>query len=179
MRTLPFILSLIAAPLFAQDRAGNDTPGEWVVTHHKPFGLWDSFCDERTTGDLVEQRCYLRYVEVYSPRPNFGALFVFITPDGVEFGMERGIRFPEDGLRIEQAGATVWAENSRSCRRGGDCTLTGTAAQSFLETVSNGGVLRFEFTDRTGTAQDLSWDLSQMDMAVTDYRENARARDLL
>ena len=39
-------------------------------------------CDERKTGDLLEQRCYLRYVDVFSPRPNFGAIFAFVTADG-------------------------------------------------------------------------------------------------
>ena len=183
MRILTQILALtvatLAAPVIAQDRDGNDTPGEWVITHHKPYGLWDSFCDERRTGDLLEERCYLRYVDVFSPRPNFGALFVFVTPDGVEIGLERGTRFEEDGMRIETDGAMTWVENRRSCRRGGECVLEERDAQAFLDAASAGGALRFTFIDRHGAAQDLSWDLSQMEDALTDYRANAADRNLL
>ncbi len=47
---LALALGLAALPAPAQDRAGNDTPGDWVVTHHAHFGLWDSVCDELTGG---------------------------------------------------------------------------------------------------------------------------------
>ncbi|MEL6610410.1 MAG: hypothetical protein AAFO93_16005 [Pseudomonadota bacterium] len=183
MRILIALIAILAAPLgsqaTAQDRAGNDTPGEWVVTHHTPFGLWDSFCDERTTGETLEQRCYLRYVEVYAPRPNFGAIFTFITPDEVEFGMESGIRLIGDGLRIEQDGEIAWQETRRSCQTGGACTLDGGAADAFLDTASDGGTLAITLRDRQGIVREMFWDLSQMDAALTDYRAEAQKRDLL
>ena len=180
MRSFLFaILFLLPLAVTAQDRAGNDTPGEWRVTHHTPFGLWDSFCDERRTAELLEQRCYLRYVEVFSPRPNFGAMFIFITPSGIEFGTERGTRFAPDGFRIEREGAVVWRETRRACLRGRSCTLGGAEADAFLETIAKGGALRFEFVDRHGQAQDLTWDLSVMDKALADHRAEARARGLL
>ena len=71
MRILCLVLALAAVPATAQDRAGNDTPGDWRVTHHAHFGLWDSVCDERDglNGAAPERRCYVRYVDVFSPNP--------------------------------------------------------------------------------------------------------------
>lgn len=171
-------MALLPFSAMAQDRAGNDTAGEWKVTHHKPFGLWDSFCDERTTGDALEQRCYVRYVEVFSPRPTFGAMFAFITPDGVEFGMERGIRFINDGLHIKQSDAIVWKETRRPCSRGNDCRLEGDAAKDLLSIMSQGGALIAEFNDRQGNPQRLEWDLSRMDEILADYQAQSKARGL-
>jgi len=37
-------------------------------------------CDEREEYGTLKQRCYIRWVDVYAERPNFGALFTFITP---------------------------------------------------------------------------------------------------
>ncbi|MEM1235575.1 MAG: hypothetical protein AAGI10_01310 [Pseudomonadota bacterium] len=177
MRMFLLLLAL-ASPAFAQDRDGNDTPGEWVITHQKAFGLWDSFCDERTTGDLLEERCYLRYVEVYSPRPDFGAVFAFITPDGVEFGLERSIRYIGDGLHVTRDGETVWKEERRSCRNGGACTLEGEDADALLDIFAEGGTLHIDLEQRN-TEYRLAWDLSRMDEALEDYRREAAARGLL
>jgi len=121
MRILALLLSAlcISSAATAQDRAGNDTPGEWKPTHHEITDLWDSVCDERTTGTLIEERCYIRYVDVFSDRPNFAAQFVFITPDQdglkVEFGIERRTQFADDGFKILSNGQPIWTLDRR-CR---------------------------------------------------------------
>ena len=179
-RLISFLcLTLLPSLVFAQDRAGRDTPGEWVVTHYQPFGLWDSICDERTTGDLREERCYLRYVEVYSPHPNFGAVFVFVTPDGVDIGLERGTRFPEDGMRIEKDGTTLWQAEKRACLRGRDCSFQADEADTLLDHMSAGQTLRLQFTDSNGIARDLTWDLAPFGPALADFRQNAGQRGLI
>lgn len=172
------ILIVWAAPTWAQDRDGNDTPGEWVVTHQAAYGLWDVFCDTRTTGDLREERCYIRYVEVFSPRPNFGAMFVFVTQDGVEFGMEPGTLFGDTGPQILRDGASVWVDNRLGCRTGVTCTLAAADADDFLAAASGGGTLRMVFTDRHGQPQNLMWDLTRFADAVTDWRTEIAARNL-
>ena len=179
MRALIALLILLAAPLAAQDRAGRDTPGEWVVTHHQPFGLWDSFCDERTTDDVTEERCYLRYVDVFSPPPKFAAIFVFITPQGGDFGLERGTRLVEGGFRAETAGEVTWSTTRRGCLRGGACNFADDEADALYAALSKGGELRLTFTDNHGQAQDLTWDLTPFAEALADYRANAATRGLL
>ncbi|MEY1556113.1 hypothetical protein AB3Y40_10815 [Yoonia sp. R2331] len=172
------LLACMASVGVAQDRDGNDTPGEWVVTHQAAYGLWDVFCDERTTGDLTEERCYIRYVEVFSARPKFGAMFVFVTGAGVEFGMEAGTVFPGEGPQIIRDDAQVWVDNRLGCRTGLTCTMDGEAAQDFLNAARGGGVLQMTFTDRHGAPQDLRWDLTRFDAAFADWRAQSAARDL-
>lgn len=174
MRWMIMVLALLAGFASAQDRDGNDTPGEWQVTYQKPYGLWDVFCDARDD----EERCYIRYVEVYAPRPDFGAMFVFVTPDGIDFGMEAGTLFGETGPRIELDGAQVWAANGLGCRTGVSCNLTGNAATAFLDAARNGGTLRMTFTDRQGREQDLAWGLSRFADAFADWQNQSTARGL-
>lgn len=175
------LLCCLLAPhaVFAQDRQGNDTPGDWVVDHYKPFGLWDSICDHRMTGDVKEVRCYLRYVEVFSPRPNFAAQFVFVTPGPeVEIGLERGTRFPKDGIRIEGTGGTLWSTNRILCRTGFACTFAGDEAQTLLTAMTDGTTFAFDFTDRHGMPRELRWDLTAFADALADFTRESTARHL-
>ncbi|MEO0676955.1 MAG: hypothetical protein AAFZ02_05290 [Pseudomonadota bacterium] len=171
MRTILAFL-MLATPALAQDREGNDTPGEWVVTHQQAFGLWESFCDERTTGDLLEERCYLRYVDVYSQDP-FGAAFVFVTPGAVEIALGRA-RTVGDGVHITRGGETVWSLGETRCA---PCTLEGEAASTLLEAFAAGGTFHLDFEGRSGETR-LAWDLAQMADALDDYRAQSAARGL-
>lgn len=172
-------LLLTALPAFAQDRDGNDTPGEWKVTHHKPFGLWDSFCDERKTGDSLEERCYLRYVDVFSPRPNFGAMFAFITPDGrIEFGIETGTAFKKDGFALIKDGTPIWTLTGRPCLFGGTCTFEGEEATALTTHMRNADSFRFDFIDRHETEQSLTWDMTRYSKALDDMLAAAATRGL-
>ena len=173
------LLILMASSLSAQDRAGNDTPGEWVITEQKSYGLWESFCDRRITGDVTEERCYLRYVDVFSDRPNFAAQFMFVTPDEVEFGIERGTRFSENGFRITNGAEVLWNNSRLSCLRGRECTYRGVDAVDLLETMERGETFEFEFTDRNGNEQLLNWDLTVFGDAMKNYRANALSKGLL
>ncbi len=175
--TLCFLL--IPAALAAQDRDGNDTPGDWVVDHYKPFGLWDVICDHRDTNGTKDQRCYIRYVEVFSPRPKFAAQFVFVTPGPkVEIGLEAGTRFPKNGLRIEGAGETLWHSNRILCRTGLSCTFEGAEGEMLLTAMARGTVFAFDFTDRHGMAQSLRWDLTRFGEALADYDSERGKRGL-
>lgn len=184
MRWLYLVLwcLMVPAATLAQDRSGRDRPSDWVVKHYAAFGLWDSICDERVeSGDLV-QRCYLRYVDVYSSRPRFGAVFAFVfANDGetdIEFGFERGVRYREGGFRIERDGKTVWTL-SNDCLRSGPCLFQQDDAASMLETFARGGRLVQHFTDRYGEIRRLQWDLWRFAEALEDYRGAAAQRALL
>ncbi len=183
VHTVTLILAILAAPPApAQDRAGRDTPGEWIVDHYRPFGLWDSICDHRTTGDVMGQRCYLRYVEVFSPRPTFAAQFVFVTPGPeIEIGLERGTRFAPGGMRIEAGSATIWTTDRRGCmapRLGSSCVFTGEDAADLLAALTRGAAFLFDFTDRHAQPQSLRWDLTRFAYALADFEREAAARGL-
>lgn len=177
------LLLATALPSGAQDRDGNNTPGDWVVTHQKPFGLWDSVCDERPEGDGMHLRCYLRYVDVFSPRPAFAAHFVFVTPepDGavrIEYGSERGSRFVQGGNRIERDGVAQWTATRAACLTGDTCVFTGQEAAAIYDTLKSGGAWRFDFADRHGKIQALAWDLAPFAAAAADFEAQSTARGL-
>lgn len=167
----------------AQDRAGRDTPGEWRVTHQERFGLWDSFCDERKTGDQLEERCYIRFVDVFSPHPEFGAVFLFITPEGggdrVEFGFERGTRFADGGFHVAGDADSTWQITRDTCLRGRECVFEGVDARDLLDRFDKGDGLILRFTDRHGADQDRYWDLGRFSAIYADYRNEATKRELL
>jgi hypothetical protein len=182
MLRLALALTLAALPALAQDRQGRDTAGDWIVTHYQPFGLWDSICDERSEGAGLHRRCYLRYVDVFSPHPAFAAHFVFVTPDGpgvrIEYGAEPGTRFAPGGHRIERDGAAVWTPADDACLAGGRCVIAGAGAEQLYRTLRGGGAWRFDFTDRHGRAQSLAWDLTPFATAAADFEAETARRGL-
>jgi hypothetical protein len=166
----------------AQDRKVNNTTGDWVVTHQKHFGLWDSVCDERMEGEAMHRRCYIRYVDVFSPRPDFAAHFLFVTPesDGVriEYGSEPGTRFARGGNRIERESEAVWSTNRAACLTGGTCVFAGVEAAELYAMLKHGGTWRFDFADRHGHVQSLDWSLSPFAAAAEDFEAEAASRGL-
>ena len=166
----------------AQDRDGNDTAGDWRPTHFERFGGWDSICDERGADQDLQQRCYIRYVDVFSARPKFGAVFSFITPDGrghkVEFGIETGVRYQEDGFQIEHDKHVLWML-SAECRKARPCVLTDQAASDFIGVTRKGfGELVHRFTGRHGIAHNLKWPIAPLKRALDDFERAAAERGL-
>lgn len=177
------LLSCLPATLWAQDRQGNDTPGDWRVDVFEQQGVWSAICDWRDEDGAPHRRCYIRYVDVFSPRPDFAAQFLFVTPqaDGprVDFGIEAGTIFAVDGFRIERAGATVWQTRHPGCLTGLTCRFRGADGAALLDEMRTGGTFRFTFTDRHGTARDLGWPLEGFDAAWRRFAAESGARGLM
>ena len=177
------LIFLSALPAFAQDLQGNDTAGNWRVTHHEIFGIWNSICDERDENDALVQRCYLRRAEVFSSRPKFAAQFMFITPepDGfkIEIGIEPGTFFNPSGFRIEKEQDVIWRTRRPGCLTGLSCTFEEHRADGLLDAMLNGDAYRFEFRDRHGQSQDLTWPLDEFGAAWADFNTQSQQRNLL
>lgn len=183
MRTVILLIALIWTTLAAaQGTDGSDRPGDWRVTHYESYGIWNSVCDERGPTEALTQRCYIRWVDVFSPRPNFAAMFLFVTSgeDGaaVEFGMEPGTLFLPGDFRIEKDGAVIWFSNRPGCLTGLSCLFAREEAAELLLAMRNGGALRFTFRDRHGQGQDLTWPLDGIADAIADFERNLNARGL-
>lgn len=140
-------------------------------------------CDEREEAGTLRQRCYLRRVDVFSPRPDFAAQFLFITPQAqgyeVDFGMEAGTLFAPNGFRIETMQGDVWRTRRIGCLTGLSCTFAGPDAAHLIDSMQDGDAFRFTFRDRHGQPQDLSWSLAAFDAAWADFQEQSGLRDLL
>ena len=182
MRWILFLL-LPALPVLAQDLDGNDTAGNWRVTHHEIFGIWNSICDEREETGALRQRCYIRRAEVFSFRPNFAAQFVFVTPEPggfkVEFGIEPGTFFNPSGFRIDKGEETIWRTRRPGCLTGLGCTFEDQCAQELLDAMLAGDAYRFVFRDRHGQSQDLTWPLGTFGTAWADFTAQSQQRNLL
>lgn len=169
-------------PVTAQDLDGNDTAGNWVVTHFEQFGIYLSSCDQRPENGALKQRCYLRYVDVFSPRPNFGAQFFFVVKGDqgleVDFGMEPGTLFSPNGFRIEGDGGDIWKTRRVGCLIGLACTFKADEADTLLQAMQDGTSFRFTFRDRHGQAQDLTWPLAGFSDALSDFYEQSSLRGL-
>lgn len=178
-----FILLATALPGLAQDLSGNDTAGNWRVTHFKTFGIWTSSCDERMEHGVLRQRCYIRHVDVFSPSPDFAAQFLFVlAEDGresVDFGMEPGTLFNPNGFRIEAKDTVTWRTRRPGCLTGLRCRFDDAAAAELLMAMTGGDQMRFVFVDRHGAPRDLSWPLAGFNAAMDDFRDQSRARGLL
>ncbi|MCE8510626.1 hypothetical protein KBY28_19405 [Ruegeria pomeroyi] len=185
MRFLIHLLlsALIALPALAQDMQGNDTAGNWRVTHHRLIGIWDSMCDERVEQGQLVQRCYLRHVDVFSPQPRFAAQYLFVTPEGtgfaVEIGIEPGTLFAPGGIRIERAGERLWHSNWPGCLAGLGCTFSEGSAEDLITAMRQGESFRFTFRDRHGKAQDRNWPLTQFEAAWQDFLSQSHQRGLI
>ncbi len=183
MRHLIFTLALFCAnAVAAQDVDGTDTASNWRATHFETFGIYLSSCDERMEGDALKQRCYLRYVDVFSPQPNFAAQFFFVvnTDDGpeVDFGLEPGTLFSPNGFRIEDMGGDIWKTRRIGCLTGLSCTFSGEDAAILLQAMQDGTAFRFTFRDRHGKAQDLTWPLLGFAEAMADFKAQSAKRGL-
>ncbi len=184
-RILTLIAALIAAapPAAAQDRQGNNRPSDWLITHFFVSGIWESMCDERIEDGALRQRCYIRRVDVFSPRPEFAAQFVFITPEPgglrVEFGVESGTLFDPDGFRIETGDAVSWSTRRGGCLTGLACVFETGDSPPLIKAMSAGGDFRFTFIDRHGNPRDLIWPLDGFGKALSDFRAQSAARGLL
>jgi invasion protein IalB len=178
MRMIIFSLALT----FGHAAHAQDTPGNWRPTLHKMWGLWDLICDEQGAAESLEQRCYLRYVDVFSPAPQFAGHFVFITyADGTprfEYGAEHGTRFDVDGWAIHHASGALWTPAQRTCLRGGPCVYEGDAAIPLITALRDGGQMEFRFTDRHGIHRDLTWTLDGVAEALDELIAESAARGI-
>lgn len=176
------LVTTLVTTAAAQDLEGNDTAGNWKVTHFEQFGIYLSSCDEREEESALKQRCYLRYVDVFSPRPEFAAQFFFVVngENGLEvdFGMEAGTLFGPNGFRIEGADGDIWRTRRVGCLTGLSCTFEGNDADELLQAMQDGTAFRFTFRDRNGNPQDLSWPLEGFADAMTDFSEQSELRGL-
>lgn len=170
-------------PARSQDLQGNDTAGNWRVRHFQSFGIWNSICDERPENGILRQRCYIRYVDVFSPRPDFAAQFLFIHlhqgHEIAEFGIEPGTLFAANGFRIEAGDHILWQTRRPGCLSGLSCRFNQTQAPALLMAMQSGTVMRFVFRDRHGQPRDLRWPLAGFTSALADFRNQSRARGLL
>ncbi len=154
----------------------------WTVDHHEQSGQWISACDHRDDKGTKIERCYMSLVEVYAPRPQFGAAFVFVTPQTAgnlkfEFRFERGTLFKQDGFQIVRDQAPVWTYDTTLCPDL-KCFIEGEEAGKLANMLSGPGALQISFKDRYRRDFDLVWQNAGFAEMLADFRKAVAERGL-
>ncbi|MEL6517192.1 MAG: hypothetical protein AAFQ39_05705 [Pseudomonadota bacterium] len=170
-RTAALTLTL-ALPANAQD-----TAGAWAPTFTSRHGDWDVTCDARGDGAAREERCYMRYIDIYAPQPNFGVLFMFLEIEDAAPVISLGREFETDLVATALRVSPGWTRSEVLCT-GGPCEIAGPQALAMVEALSAGGMLEIGFTDATGADQLRQWPAGAFGAAFVDVVREAKARGL-
>ncbi len=164
-------------------QADQSLPGR-LVDYHKIYdGWWDVACD--TAMDGSNRRCYIQYVDVYRPRPDFAAAMVEVVfhtgkdgkPDPhVRFDIEPGLSFRNANVVAKTADGKVLLDVS-DCPSN-TCRFSGEAGRAILQTWRKGIALRLEIEEGRPKPSMLTWPLGNMDAILDDFAAQRRKRDL-
>jgi hypothetical protein len=176
---IPLAAALLAATPAKAENSVEDW--SWVADHFEVFGIWEAVCDHREADGKTLRRCYVSFVDVYAPRPKFGAAFVFLTQDGngprLEFRFESGTDFVDDAVALTGAGGVRWQIAPGQCPKL-KCIVEGETAAAFLRQLDAPGELRTVFRDRHGRDWDRRWNVEGLRAAYEDMQAAAKERGL-
>ncbi|MEM6711096.1 MAG: hypothetical protein AAF590_02315 [Pseudomonadota bacterium] len=164
-------------PVSAQEAREPDTAGAWSPTFTARHGLWDVTCDARGQGEAREERCYVRYIDVYSPRPNFGVVFLFLEIEGGAPKISLGREFETDLEATTLRVLPGWERPEGVCLSG-PCEVLGPDALAMAEALAAGGMLEIGFTDMIDRNQLRQWPSDGFAQALEDVTREAVARGL-
>jgi hypothetical protein len=162
---------------------GQILPGR-ISEYHKVYdGLWDVACG--TAMDGTDRNCYIQYVDVYRPRPEFAAAMVEVVmhqgadgqPDPhVRFDIEPGLSFRDAKVSVEAAEGRVPIDVS-GCDTN-TCRFSGERGRAILEAWRKGSKLHLEIDEGRAEPARLSWPLENMEIILGDFAAQRAARQL-
>ena len=155
-----------------------------LVDYHKIYdGWWDVACD--TAFDGSERRCYIQYVDVYRPRPDFAAAMVEVVyhaandgkPDPhVRFDIEPGLSFAKARVVTKTADGDVVLDMSQC--QSNTCRFSGEAGRAILNTWRNGSALHLAIEEDRAQPAKLVWPLANINTILDDFAAQRRRFDL-
>lgn len=157
----------LATPLAAQDTAGG-----WAPTFTARHAGWDVTCDRLDD----QERCYIRYIDAYAPRPNFGVVFFFLEVIEGAPVVTLGREFETDLETTTFRVAPGW--DGRGHCTSGPCALDGADATALSRALADGGVFEIGFVDGQGQAQLRRWSSDGFAAALGDVTREAAKRGL-
>ncbi|MEM1287361.1 MAG: hypothetical protein AAGH60_03315 [Pseudomonadota bacterium] len=171
------ILAVLTGLLSPASALAQDTAGSWAPTFTARHGGWDVTCDKRGEGEALEERCFVRYIDAYSPRPNFGVVFLFLQIEGgapmISLGREFETDLVASTLRVDPG----WERSEGVCDEG-TCEISGEDAVEFTDAVRAGGSIEIGFTDSQDNPQLRRWPADGFTEAFAEIEREAAARGL-
>lgn len=155
-----------------------------LVDYHKIYDtFWDVACD--TAMDGSDRGCYIQYVDVYRPRPEFAAAMVEVVvhagddglPDPhVRFDIEPGLSFRDTTVSVEIPGGVTALDVSHCASN--TCRFSGADGRAILESWRDGTALILTIDEGRDGPTSRSWPLENMAMILNDFTAQRRARNL-
>jgi len=162
---------------------GQKLPGR-LVDYHKVYdGFWDVACDTALDGSDVG--CYIQYVDVYRPRPNFAAAMVEVVmhhgPGGapdphVRFDIEPGLSFRDTRIAVLSADGARPRDLSHCASN--TCRITCTDGQAVLDLWRGGTALTLTVDEGHDAPARLLWPLQSMPAILDDFAAQRAVRSL-
>lgn len=162
----------LTLPIYAEDTAGS-----WAPTFTSKHEKWDVACDAQGSGTAREERCYIRYIDIYSPHPDFGVVFLFLEIKNNTPLISIGREFETDLIATDLRIASDWQRPKNLCT-GGPCEIIGQNAKMFIDALIKGGTLQINFIDQMNMEQNRSWESLGFAAAYNDLTREAAARGL-
>jgi len=164
--------------------AGPDKlPGRLVDYHEIYDGFWDVACD--TAMDGSDRRCYIQYVDVYRPRPDFAAAMVEVVmhPGGdgqpdphIRFDLEPGLSFQTVVIATETADGSVPLDVSHCAVN--TCLISGERARALLQDWTKADALTLSIHEGRPAPSQLSWPMERFAILFADFTAQRAARSL-
>lgn len=187
-RTKLYILVLIIAAVAATGlwwvRSEDHTLAGRKVDYHKIYDVfWDVACD--TAMDGSDRGCYVQYVDVYRPRPDFAAAMVEVLfhtdaqgqPDPhLRFDIEPGLSFEDTRIAVQTTSDSLPIDISHCS--GETCRLNGDAARKVLADWRIGETLRLTIDEGRDSPAQLSWPLQNINAILDDLAAQRAERGL-
>ena len=164
--------------------AGPDKLPARVSEYHKVYdGFWDVACDSALDG--TDRRCYIQYVDVYRPRPDFAAAMVEVVmhegpgaqPDPhIRFDLEPGLSFLDATIAIEGPSGPLAVDVSHCAVN--TCPISGDAARGILAQMLEADALTLRINEGRSEITQLSWPLETFPVLFDDFAARRAERDL-
>ncbi len=178
------VIALAALWLTLNRRTGRELPGR-IPEYHKVYdGWWDVACD--TAMDGSDRRCYVQYVDIYSPRPNFRAAMVEViyrpAADGsgepvITFDIEPDLSFRDAELSVSRPDGSYHRLTTGTCS-GPKCSVSGIPATDMLAEWRRGQRLILTIREKDGNMLRRSWPLENINAILDDFADQRAARKL-
>lgn len=154
------------------------------VDYHKIYDVfWDVACD--TAMDGSDQGCYVQYVDVYRPRPEFAAAMVEVVyhkgadgqPDPhIRFDIEPAYTF--EGTRIAVSTPSGQIPVDTSVCSGPTCRISGDQGKAVLAAWRKGEALSVTIDEGREALITRQWPLGNINAILDDLAAQRATRGL-